>query len=104
MALPVFFKVYARDHFGLLITLRKYNAYMLGVLRVAFKGVGGTWSCLYIAFAVVDGAVLHNVLHFRFGDLAAVHAAAGVFGIFKKCSSPVKAAVAVYFLCFFGGF
>jgi len=95
MALPVFFKIYTGDHFGLLIALRKYDPYVLPILRVALQGVGRTWICVYIAFAVVDGAVLHNVLHFRFRYLPAIHAAAGMFGVFKEGGAAVEPAVAV---------
>jgi hypothetical protein len=97
MALPIFFKVYASDYLGFLITLRKYNSYVLGILRVAFYRVSWAGISLYIAFAVVDAAVFHDVLHFRFCYFPALHAAAGVFGVFKEGYTAVKAAVAVYF-------
>lgn len=96
MALPFFFQVNAGDYFGRLIALRKHDAYVLVIVCIAFQCVHGAGIAFDIAFAIIDVAVFHDVLHFGLGNLAAFHAAAGVFGVFKERCSPVKATVAVY--------
>ena len=95
MALPFFFKIDARNYFGRLIALRKYDAHMLIIIRITFQRIRWAGPAFDIAFAVIDIARFHNVLHLCLGYFPALHSAPGVFGIFNERRSPVEPAVAV---------
>lgn len=95
MAFPIRAEIDTGDHFGLLITLRKHNSYALVILRDAFQCIGWAGIVVHIAFAVIDGAFLHDLLYFRLRDLTALHPASGMLGIFNVGYPSVEPMIAI---------
>ena len=99
MAFKIGVEIYTGHYFRFIIALGKYDAQVLMLLlRITFQGIGGAGTSAGFRFAVVDLAVLHNILYFFGGYMAAFHPALGMFGIFEKTRPPVEAAVAVHLI------
>jgi len=97
MAFKIMVEIDTGHHFGFIIALGKYDAQVLVLLlRIAFERVGGAGFCVYFGLAVIDGTVLHDILHFLLCNMPAIHAALRMFGVFEVAVSPVEAMVAVY--------
>jgi len=98
MALPVLTEVDASDDFSGAVALPENDAYVLVVVRISFYRIRGAWLAFNVAFAVIDLAVLHNILYFQLGYFPAFHAATGVVGILQVRNPAVEPVVAVHLL------
>src|SRR5882757_7044243 len=91
MAFKILVKIDTGHHFCLIIALGEYDAQVLVLLLcIAFERVGGTGFCLHFGLAVIDGTVLHDILHFLLCNTPAIHAALRMFGVFEVAVSPVE--------------
>ena len=107
MTFPIRFQVNAGNHFCFIIALGENDAHTLLILRHTFQRISGARPGFYIAFAVIDLSLLHDLLHLGLGNLAAFHPALSMLGIFNEGNPPVKAPVSIYFtrpLVFLTGF
>jgi hypothetical protein len=57
------------------------NAHLLAIVGNAFQRVFGIGPAGGLAFAVIDAALLQDLLHFRLINMAAIHAAPGMLGV-----------------------
>ena len=92
---PVGAEVDDRNHFCFEVALGEDDTDALVVTGGAFEGISWAGSSVGVAFFVVDGAVLHDFLHFCLGDFSAAHAAFGVLGVFDIGDAAVESVVAV---------
>lgn len=66
---------------------------MLTIMCYAFQSVFGIWLRMQVAFAVIDNPFLQDLFYFAVVNIPAIHSAARVARIDKRCEIAVKAAV-----------
>ncbi len=68
------------DHHDFIRLGSEHNSNMLFIMGVPFQRIRFPLVALF-NLIVIDGALFQNLLHFRFIDMPAIHAATGMFGI-----------------------
>lgn len=81
MAGPFFTEINDGDHHHITLRGSKNDTHILPVAGSALEGVLGVGPCGGLALAVIDPALFENFSYFLFVDMAAIHAAACMFGI-----------------------
>ncbi len=97
---PVGIEVDDRDYHHAPAGGGEYDAYLLSVVGAAFEGIFWIGTGGGFTFPFVDAAGLEDLLHFAFVDMAAGHAAAGMFAIdeLSIAMAAVEPAIAVGFI------
>ena len=101
MTFKILIKVYAGNYFCFGITLSKYNAQVLLLRGIAFQRIRGTGTAAGLALFIVNLPVLQDKFNFLLRNVAALHAAFGMLGIFQESHPPVEPPVAVIIICMY---
>jgi hypothetical protein len=106
IAFKIVVEIYAGHYLGFKIALSEYDAQVLVFFfSIAFKNIDGARPFIHVGFIIVHSTVLQDIFHLLVRNIAAVHAAQGMFGVNKGVTGmPIKPDTALHGLsCLLAG-